>query len=135
MPARVVDSYALIAFFRDEAGAAVVENLLVAASKKDAPLLMTDVTYAEVKSWIVRTAGLEAWDEAAKVLEGLPIEMHPTSRSLAEAAGELMSRHSLRLAGAFAAALAKEKKAELITGDPEFGALEKDLRISWIDGR
>ncbi len=30
------------------------------------------------------------------------------------------------------AALAKEKKAELITGDPEFKPLEKEIRIDWL---
>lgn len=28
--------------------------------------------------------------------------------------------------------LAKEKKAELVTGDPEFKALEKELKIAWL---
>ena len=31
-----------------------------------------------------------------------------------------------------AAALAKEKKAELVTGDPEFKALEKEIKIHWL---
>ena len=36
------------------------------------------------------------------------------------------------LADAFAAALAKEKKAELVTGDPEFKPLEKEIKINWL---
>ncbi len=35
-------------------------------------------------------------------------------------------------ADAFAAALAKEKKAELITGEPEFKPLEKEIKIHWL---
>ncbi len=42
-----------------------------------------------------------------------------------------MSTIKISLAAAFAAALAKEKEAELLTGDPEFKALEKDLKIDW----
>lgn len=38
----------------------------------------------------------------------------------------------LSLADAFAAALAKEKKAEFITGDPEFKCLEKEVKINWL---
>lgn len=34
---------------------------------------------------------------------------------------------------AFAAALAKLKKAELFTGDREFKVLEKEIRIIWLD--
>jgi predicted nucleic acid-binding protein len=33
---------------------------------------------------------------------------------------------------AFAAALAKKHKAELVTSDPEFKAVEKGIRIQWI---
>ena len=29
-------------------------------------------------------------------------------------------------------ALAKEKKAELVTGDPEFKALAKEINIRWL---
>lgn len=42
-----------------------------------------------------------------------------------------MSTIKISLAAALAAALAKEKEAELLTGDPEFKALEKDLKIDW----
>jgi len=36
------------------------------------------------------------------------------------------------LADAFAAALAKERKAEPVTGDPEFKPLEKEIKINWL---
>ena len=42
------------------------------------------------------------------------------------------STNRFSLADAFAAALAKEKKAELVTGDPEFKALEKEIKIHWL---
>lgn len=132
MPAKVLDSFALIAYFRDEPGAAAVENLLVIAGRKDSPLHMTDVSYAEVKYSIVKKDGAEAWAEAAKVLQGLPIDFHSTDRSLADIAADFKARFRISLADAFAAALAKEKKAELITGDAEFKALEKEIKISWL---
>ena len=36
------------------------------------------------------------------------------------------------IADAFAAALAREKKAELVTGDPAFKALEKEIKVQWL---
>ena len=132
MPAKVLDSFALIAYFRDEPGAEAVENLLVTAGKKDTPLHMTDVNYAEVKYSIVKKDGREAWEEAAKILQGLPIDYHPTNRAMADTAADFKARFKISLADAFAAALAKEKKAELVTGDPEFKALDKELRIIWL---
>jgi len=132
MPAKVLDSFALIAYFRDEPGAETMENLLVSASKKDNPVLMTDVNYAEVKYSIVKKDGVEAWAEAAKVLQGLPIDFHSTSRALADAAADFKARFKLSLADAFAAALAKEERAELVTGDLEFKPLEKEIKVQWL---
>ena len=51
------------------------------------------------------------------------------------AATVFKARHRLSLADALAAALAKEKKAELVTGDPEFKALEKEIKIAWLPTR
>jgi predicted nucleic acid-binding protein len=132
MPAKVLDSFALIAYFRDEPGAETMEDLLVIAGKKDNPLLMTDVNYAEVKYSIVKKDGADAWAEAANVLQGLPIDFHSTSRALADSAADFKARFKLSLADAFAAALAKERKAELVTGDPEFKALEREIKIHWL---
>ena len=134
MPAKVLDSFALIAYFRDEPGAETMEDLLVSAGKKDSPLHMTDVNYAEVKYSIMKKDGAAgAWlAEAAKVLQGLPIDFHPTTRTLADFAADFKAHSNLSLADAFAAALAKERKAELVTGDPELRALEREIKIHWL---
>jgi ribonuclease VapC len=132
MPAKVLDSFALIAYFRDEPGAETMEDMLVTAGKKDSPLLMTDVNYAEVKHSIVKKDGVPAWAEAAKVLQGLPIDFHSTTRALADTAADFKARFKLSLADAFAAALAKEKNIELVTGDPEFRPLEKEIKVHWL---
>ncbi len=132
MPVKVLDSFALVAYFRDEPGAEMVENLLVTAGKKDSPLHMTDVNYAEVKYSIVKKDGAEAWEEAAKILQGLPIDFHSTTRTLADTAADFKARFKISLADAFAAALAKEKRAELVTRDAELKALEKEIKVSWL---
>jgi len=132
MPAKVLDSFALIAYFRDESGAEAMEDMLVTAGKKDNPVLMTDVNYAEVKYSIVKKNGVAAWGEAAKVLQGLPVDFHSTTRALADIAADFKARFKLSLADAFAAALAKETRAELVTGDPEFKALEGEIKIHWL---
>ena len=132
MPAKVLDSFALIAYFRDERGAEMIENLLITAGKKDTPLHMTDVNYAEVKYSIIKKNGADAWQEAAKILQGLPIHFHSTNRVLADRAADFKARFKLSLADAFAAALAMENNAELVTGDPEFHALERELKITWL---
>ena len=132
MPAKVLDSFALIAYFRDEPGAETMEGMLVSAGKKDNPLFMTDVNYAEVKYSILKKDGAKSWAEAAKVLEGLPVDFQSTTRALADTAADFKARFKLSLADAFAAALAMEKRAELVTADPEFKPLEKEIKIHWL---
>jgi uncharacterized protein len=132
MPATVLDSFALIAFFRGEAGDDIVAALLQRAGERDIPVHMTEVNYAEVKYMIIRKNGAAHWDEIARDLPTLPIEFHPITRELADLAADFKARGSLSLADAFAAALARQKKAELVTGDPEFKQLEKEIKIQWL---
>jgi predicted nucleic acid-binding protein len=133
MPAaQVLDSHALLAYFRQEQGGERVKELLHKAATADRPLHMTEVNYAEVNFMIRKKDGDAAWDEAGRIIETLPLEFHPATRSLADQAALYKAAHKLSLADAFAAALAKEKKAELVTGDPEFKPLEKEIKIHWL---
>jgi len=132
MPAAVLDAHALLAFFRGEEAAGAVKELLHKAASADRPLHMTEVNYAEVKYVLLKKNGAEKWEQAADILKSLPIEFHPANRRLADLAADFKARFKLSLADAFAAALAKERKTELVTGDPEFKALEKEIKINWL---
>jgi uncharacterized protein len=131
--APVLDSYALLAFLRGEHGEEKVTALLERAGERDQSVHMTEANYAEVKYITVRKDGGSRWEEIARELRALPIEFHPIDRSLADLAADIKAHHKISLADAFAAALAKERKAELVTGDPEFAPLEKEIRIVWLN--
>ena len=132
MPTVVLDSHALIAFFRGEESAVAVKELLHKAASADRLLHMTEVNYAEVKYTLLKKDGAEAWEHASDVLTSLPIEFHSADRNMSDTAADFKARHRISLADAFAAALTKEKKAELVTGDSEFKALEKEIKIHWL---
>ena len=132
MAIAVLDSYALLAFFRGEEAALQVKELLQKAASTDRPLHMTEINYAEVKHMLAKKDGGDGWKQAAEILSSLPIEFHPAGRQLADLAADFKARHKISLADAFAAALAKERKAELVTGDSEFKALEKEIKINWL---
>ena len=132
MAATVLDSYALLAFLRGEDGDGKVRQLLEKATERDQPLHMTEVNYAEVKYIIVRNEGRDRWAQIAADLPALPLEFHPITRLLADLAADFKVQYKMSLADAFAAALAKEKKAELVTGDPEFKPVEGEIKIKWI---
>ena len=46
MPGKVLDSSALIAYFRDKAGAEEIEKMLIEANRRGVSLLMSEVNYA-----------------------------------------------------------------------------------------
>ncbi len=133
MPAaQVLDSHALLKLLRDEPGAETVSQILERAGERDQPVHMTEVNYAEVQYIIRRKDGDAAWAVIAGELKAAPIEFHPVTRRLADQAAEYKAAHKMSLADAFAAALAKEKKAELVTGDPEFKPLGREIKIHWL---
>ena len=132
MATAVLDAHALLAFFRGEDAGVPVKDLLHKAATADRPLHMTEVNYAEVKYMLLKKDGIEAWEQAEDVLKSLPLEFHAATRALADLAADFKARFKLSLADAFAAALAKEKKAELVTGDPEFKVLAKEIKIVWL---
>src|SRR5947207_5629794 len=128
----VLDSFALIAYFRDEAGADKVEDLLHKAAARHEPLHMTEVNYAEVQYIIIRKNGPASWETTAASLVSLPITFHPVTRELADIAARFKASHRISLADAFASALAKYRKCELVTGDSEFKSIEREIKISWL---
>lgn len=135
MANKVLDSWALIAFFEDEPAASHVEELLDQASHNRHRLFLSAINWAEIYYCTMREVSQEAADQHAAILAQLPIEMVGVTEdlSLARQAAIYKARHRLSLADAFAAALAKEKRAELVTGDPEFRALEGEIKLHWLN--
>lgn len=134
MPEKVLDSHALMTLFNDEPGADEVERLLLKAEKGNPKLLMSVVNWGEIYYSIMRGASQELADRTAREIAGMPIEIIPvdTDLKLARQAAIYRATRRMSYADGFAAALAKLRKAELVTGDPEFKALEGEIRIAWL---
>lgn len=81
---------------------------------------------------VERKAGAGRWQETRRKLLGLPLDVVAADQPLAELAGEIKMHHRMSLADCFAAALAVQKSADLYTGDPEFRAVEKTVRVFWL---
>jgi predicted nucleic acid-binding protein len=135
VPPVVFDSHALLRLLRDEPGAEAVEKILTEAARRHESAHMTEVNYAEVQYIVRRKDGEAAWQTVARELVAAPIQFHVADRVLADSAADFKTRFKISLADAFAAALAKEQNAQLVTGDREFKPLEKEIDISWLKGR
>jgi predicted nucleic acid-binding protein len=128
----VLDASALLAMFFGEPGMEKMRALFHKASEADHPVFISAINWAEVLYKLERKHGREGFETARHFEHTTPLEVSPLDRELAEAAATLKNEHGLGLADAFAAALAKSKKAELVTGDLEFKALEKEIKIAWL---
>ena len=71
-------------------------------------------------------------DRSITELKHLGIEFVDADWTLAHEAGGSKSKHKMSFADCFAAALAKQKKALLLTGDPEFKQVEQEITIGWL---
>ena len=132
MKTAVLDTSALLAYFFDEPGAEKMEELFHKASDADKPVFISAVNWAEVLYKIERKRGKAGLETARQFERTTPLETVPVDRELAEAAAGLKVKHDLGLADAFAAALAIQKKAELVAADKEFAAIEKEIKINWL---
>jgi ribonuclease VapC len=135
MANKVLDSWALVAFFEDEPAASQVEEVLDQASSNQHRLYLSAINWAEIYFSTMREVSQEAADRHAEIIAQLPIEIVGLTDDLhlARQAAIFKARHRLSLADAFAAALAKEKRAELLTGDPEFRVLEGEIKLRWLN--
>jgi len=132
MTTKVLDSYALMAFFEDEPGADTVRSLILKAEEGHVNLLMTVVNLGEVWYSIARTNSPETADQYIEEIKGMSIEIVDADWALTRQAASLKVKGNISYADCFAAALAKSRKAELVTGDKEFKSLDHEIRISWI---
>jgi predicted nucleic acid-binding protein len=134
MATKVLDSWALIAFFEDEPAAEEVEKLLVKAEAGTHKLLLSVVNWGEIYYSTMRKVSREAAEQKAREIAGLAIELVPVEidLQLVRQAAIYKATKKLSYADAFAAALAKIRNAELVTGDPEFKEIETEIKISWL---
>ena len=128
----VLDSYAVLSFLFKEAGHDTILTLFEKAVEADKKLLITSPNWAEVRYMVERRVGFSKWVEVRAKLLGLPIEIINADQELAELAGEIKATHKMSLADCFAAALAKHRKAEVYTGDPEFKSIETEIKVVWL---
>lgn len=132
MSLKVLDSYALLAFFENEKSADKVAELIRQARDRDKPLLLTAVNWGEVYYIVLRASGIATVLKIEEIIDTLPIEIVPIDRSLAKIAAEFKATKKMSYADCFAAALAKQKKADLVTGDREFKEVENEIKICWL---
>jgi len=135
MATMVLDAHALMVLFHDEPGADEVERILLKAESGSPKLLMSVVNWGEIYYSILRGASQEMAETKAHEIAGMQIELVPVDADdleLVRQAAAFKATRKMSYADCFAAALAKIKNAELVTGDREFKQLTRDVKIHWL---
>ena len=129
---RVLDSYSLIAYLEGEDGAGQMIELFQVARDSGRDLLLSTVNWGEAYYITLREAGPQKAEEVAHLISTLPIQIVPVDQELARQAALFKANKKMSYADCFAAALAKLRKVELVTGDEDFKQVEGEVKIFWI---
>lgn len=128
---RVFDSWAILAYAYNEPAADDVENLLVESTRlKNA--WISSINLGEVWYSLARRKSRDIADQQLGILAQIGLERVDIDWPMVLQAADYKSRHKISFADAFAAALAKQRNAELVTGDREFRALDSEIKIHWV---
>lgn len=111
-----------------------MKRILLEAEAGRHRLLMSVVNWGEVYYNILRRTSPDMAERIAREIAAMPIELVAveTDLQLVRQAARYKASGKLAYADAFAAALAKLRNAELVTGDPDFKAVEGDIHIGWL---
>ncbi len=93
---------------------------------------MCIVNWGEVYYQVARRFGEQKAQEVERLIQTLPIILVEANQELTREAARIKATKRMAYADCFVIALARLKKAELYTGDPEFKAVEKDIKVVWL---
>jgi predicted nucleic acid-binding protein len=131
----VLDSYALIGYLENELFSGRMERLLKQARKGDCRLYLHAIHLGEVYYITLREQGQNSADLAYSRIKAFPLTfVDHINENLLITAGTLKATYPISYADSFAAALAKIHECFLLSGDPEFKALEKEkiIKVEWL---
>ncbi len=126
------DSHALLKLFQKEAGHEKVARMLVQAKRLGTPKYMNAINLGEIIYATKRAFGDQKKIEVLAHVERLGIRILPVPNGLVFRAAEYKACFSMSFADCFALASAVEHGAVLVTGDPEFRAVEHIVTIAWV---
>jgi predicted nucleic acid-binding protein len=128
--AKVLDSHALLAYLKGETGSRAVRTALEETGNR---VLMNDINVGEVYYILARERGSERAEHFMNsILPALPIQVVSNDTQAVVRAARIKARHKIAFADCFAVATAVQEGAAVLTGDPEFKAVESLVAVEWI---
>jgi predicted nucleic acid-binding protein len=132
MKRMVLDASALISYFENRPGGDVVEEVLSGCIDGKTELIMSIVNWGEVYYSAWRAGGEDGARRLAAEISQFPIQLIDADFELTKSAAVLRAKYNLPYADCFAAALSKDWKAELVTGDRDFEMVQSEIKIQFL---
>ena len=129
MKTYVLDASALMGYLRNQMGADRTEQLLARAAANQIVLLMSVINWGEAYAALYRSHGRIFADRAFARVAALAFSLRDVDRDLARAAATLSGRFALPYADSFAAALAIQHNATLVTSDSDFERVKSQVNL------
>lgn len=126
------DSHALLKLFQKEAGHEKVARMITQAMRSGTPIYLNAVNLGEIVYTTKRAFGDQKKIEVLAHVERLGFRILPVPNDLVFRAAEYKASFSMSFADCFALASAVEHGAVMVTGDPEFRAVEHLVTIAWV---
>lgn len=129
----ILDAWAVFAHLENEPGAERVREILKSAANDECTIGMSIINLGELAYITERERGITWVHEVLATIRSLPITTLPADEKVVLSAAHIKTNHRISYADAFAAATAKLWQGTLLTGDPEFKALDSsETVVEWL---
>lgn len=130
----VFDAWAVLAILQGEPAGQKALDLIAGCLESGGDALMTTINAGEVWYNVARRRSEADADRAIEELRAWGVQFVDAEWELTRQAARFKAKGKMSFADAFAAALAKQSKCELVTGDREFKMVESEVKIRWLRG-
>lgn len=135
----VLDSWPVMAYLQGEPAAQKVIEILADAHDRNIKILISTVNAGEIWYNIAARANPKEADRAIEILLNLGVTIVDVDWQTTKIAARFKAKGGISYADCFAAALVVRTASGsdraycvLVTGDPEFKKLEKEIDIEWL---
>ena len=125
----VLDTFAMLAYLQGESNGVRVRGTFQSGRQN---VYMSLINVGEVLYITERKQGIRKAQEVLASIRQLPINLLPVDEQTIFAAAHIKANYTVSYADSFAIVAAQTVGGTLITGDPEFGAVEELVSIEWL---
>jgi predicted nucleic acid-binding protein len=124
----VLDANALLRYFQDGAGAETIEKLISRVEENEARLSISAINLGEVLYTLAKSIGLDRTKAYIQAVDQ-SVETVSIDEEFALAAAIVKFQYKMGYADSIAALLAMRRQGTLVTADPGFAKLGRQLKV------